>query len=184
MAPTPTGFTAQEGRWSGPGHSYLTRPLQGYLLSSPCTWTFLEAGLSPSPQMPFPPLTGGRTSQAACRSPSQGHFSPSLGALSCVPPGLARCPVCPQDSLALTVHPSLRSASVPPAGWAGQGQGPRWVRAPMRRAHLCRGHSRGGKEPTLAAVSSIRSMEASFPSRALLPGTAAPRAAGRWGGGC
>lgn len=93
--------------------------------SSPCTWAFLEAGLSPSPQMPFP-------LSLVPWPPASPHpkVTFSLRALSCTQLGLARRPVSSQGSLALTVHSSLRSASVPPAGRAGQRQGPPWVGHP------------------------------------------------------
>lgn len=46
-------------------------PLRGPPRASPSTWDFLESGLSPSPQIPFPPPPG---TPATSRSPSQGHF--------------------------------------------------------------------------------------------------------------
>lgn len=56
--------------------------------------------------------------------PAPRSLPPSLSAPVRAQLGLAPRPVCSQGFSALTVRPSLRPASVPPAGRAGQGQVP------------------------------------------------------------
>lgn len=172
VAPSPADFTAQERSPSGPGRTCpaglrCTAPL-------PAPGPSWKLDCHPHLKCPFLfPWYPGRLHVPIPRS-----LSLSLRALSCAPPGLARRPVCSQDSPALTMHSSFRSASVPPAGRAGQRQGPQWVGAPRCRAHLCPGDWGGGQEPTPARKAS-RAVEASYPSPAPLPGPAASGAAGR-----
>lgn len=119
--PSPQDFTAQESKWAGPGPTCAERvaawPLRP-LLHNHGTQAFLACASDSHPHLRCPSLLSPEPRPAACRSQLK-----VARALPYSPLGLFLRPVCSQGSAALTVHPSPRAASVPPAGRVRQGQG-------------------------------------------------------------
>ncbi|XP_028343186.1 uncharacterized protein [Physeter macrocephalus] len=109
----------------GSAAPHLPWLLQHHLRASTSLWAFLgcafQVGLSLYPTCPSllflePQLSAGPRPKVTFSFPPCPAVRPA---------GIGPASVCSQGSVALTVHPSLRAASVSPAGREGQGQGPR-----------------------------------------------------------